>query len=226
MGTDKSQLHRVPLGEVLRSHREKSGRSRADVAASTGMTEAAIQRYEQAGVDEDGTFPSSPRLAMLCLELDISPDLALRSCLSDIQHERYREKEFGASPFDHPAFEWILDQYVAYLRDIDILKHTLRIIISELDNPGSIEPELFEWLLTQARTIASVHDDFVGTAYERIGREPLEMDVMVPGAQGARDKSGKLIDWTKFDYAKMRAATLAAERRASVKGVRDPDAKA
>jgi transcriptional regulator with XRE-family HTH domain len=103
--------------------------SRADVAEMAGLSENSLIRYERAGIDDDGQYPPSPKLAQLCFALDLNPLTVLLSCLSygDFWNSKTYlwEREFMLQ--GHPDYAYLESEVYRLQRENAMYKSALRV---------------------------------------------------------------------------------------------------
>jgi transcriptional regulator with XRE-family HTH domain len=141
----------IPLGELLTKARLDKNMSRAKLAKETGLSENSLVRYEKAGLEKDGQYPPSPKLAILCFELGISPLSALLGCLDRTDFWVASLKTSEEWLMGHPQHLYLEDQYHAMKEDNQILVAALRYLTGQKPHPVSHPPEYLEWL--RAKTV-------------------------------------------------------------------------
>jgi len=136
----------IPLGELLAKARVERGLSRAQLAKETGVSENSIVRYEKAGIERDGQYPPSPKLAALCFSLDISPVLALFGCLNYGDFWKFKGETWDRDLVNHPDYNWLSDEYMAVLRQNRILRSYLSMSLKNHEELTDFEQEILESL--------------------------------------------------------------------------------
>jgi len=187
----------VPLGELLLNARLERRLSRADVGKMAGISENSLARYERAGIEKDGQYPPSPKLAALCFALQIPPIRALLGCLPE--EEYFGQKgTFYDDLNDHPDFEYLNQQHFALIQENRVLGELLKIIILP-DERDKYSEEAIENLQSKVIRIFEAQKQFGNFMEQMTGLlfssfEPGMMSVPGdPGPGGERDTS-------KWDY--------------------------
>jgi hypothetical protein len=160
-------------------------------------------RYERAGVESDGQYPPSPKLAKLCFELDISPLKALLACLPPDDYWKYYFETAEDPQTDHPMFDFLGDQFAQLASD----NRTLRVLLERMIQdpppaPDSAEAEMLEHLKKEARKIFNAQKRFEDAAHMMFSEKKLEMQGFgIPGGPNP----GEPDDWRReHDYAAIR----------------------
>jgi transcriptional regulator with XRE-family HTH domain len=150
----------IPLGELLTKARLDKHMSRAQLAKETGIRENSLMRYEKAGLEKDGQYPPSPKLAKLCFALDISPLTAMFSCLEREEFWGVKNHTFENWLMDHPDVEFVLDEAATLAKENRKLAATLRLFLGPDPKAGSYEEEMLNWLKGEARRIIEIQEAF------------------------------------------------------------------
>lgn len=170
-----------PLGEILLAARERAGWSRAELSKRTKIGQNSIVRYEKAGIDEEeGQYPPSYKLAILCWHLKIRPSKALIACLPP----RYRQEGYAAfhDPVGHPMHDFMKAQYQELLHE----NHMYRVLFSKLFGPkpekNSLAYERLLWLIGAAKEMHASQTRFDNIMTEKGQFVPLLRDFHDPGS--------------------------------------------
>ncbi|MBV6633035.1 MAG: helix-turn-helix transcriptional regulator [Alphaproteobacteria bacterium] len=151
---------REALGKALREAREKAGLSRVALCQKIGISENTLIRYERAGLEEDGQYPSSQNLAMLCLFLDLHPIWTLLKCVPE-EHQEAAEQAFIDYSYEPSyQFHFMQTQYLALLKDNQIQREALRILTKDPDELDDDEKYLKQWLVEQSQEIHDRQEAF------------------------------------------------------------------
>lgn len=148
----------IPLGELLTRARVDKHLSRAQVAKDTGIAENSLIRYEKAGIDEDGQYPPSQKLAKLCFYLGISPLTSLMSCLSRDEFWDVSLETGVDWLSDHPQHRYLEDQYHAHKEDNQVLIYVLRELVGSPRDKARYDEKYVDWLKAKAREIIEIND--------------------------------------------------------------------
>tara|TARA_R110000787_G_scaffold16622_47_gene51577 strand:- start:37981 stop:38928 length:948 start_codon:yes stop_codon:yes gene_type:complete len=167
----RSKAEQVPFGELLTKARLDAGLSRAQLAKETGVSENSLQRYEKAGIEDDGQYPPSPKMAKLCFHLGINPWMALFGSLEEHDFYEYRAHVVIHEASAHPDFNYMMDQYLQVLKDNDVLKSALKFAVGIEDGPH--DEDVREYIISEAIRIASIHEKYTGL-FKGNGRNPFE----------------------------------------------------
>lgn len=177
MATRRKNLQ-TPLGELITRARIEKGLTRAQLAKEIGIGENSLVRYEKAGLENDGQYPPSPKLAKLCFFLGISPTKALFGCLSndDFEFDHYRMQSNEDWLMDHPDHEYLLDQWFALMEDNFKLANTIKLLLGPAPEQGSQRAEFAEWVRNEGRKVVEIQDAFykrLADAGKHVLGEPL-----------------------------------------------------
>ena len=127
----------TPLGELLLSARQQRGWSRAKLSRETGIGENSLVRYEKAGIEEDGQFPPSSKLAVLCMCLEISSHEALLSCMTPEDFSKFSTPETEDDKYGFPLYRIMAEEAVVYTHQNFKLRAIARAYI--LEKQGKIK---------------------------------------------------------------------------------------
>lgn len=172
----------IPLGELLMKARLERGFSRAHVAKEAGVSENSLVRYEKAGLEDDGQYPPSPKLASLCFCLEINPLLALLSCLGGKEYWQYYSQTGEDWLMEHPAHNYVSDQFHALLRDNHIMREALRVLLDPEQAKEEFGPYIVDWVKEEVRKVISVQDAFEQKMKDIGIYRPVERGMAIPGA--------------------------------------------
>lgn len=150
----------IPLGELLTKARLDKHMSRAQLSKETGISENSLTRYEKAGLEKDGQFPPSPKLAKLCFTLDISPLTAMFSCLNHDEYWAFKGYTWENWLMDHPDHEYLLEQWFTLVKENQKLSATLNALLAPKPKPGSYKADMLEWMKSEARDIIARKEAF------------------------------------------------------------------
>jgi transcriptional regulator with XRE-family HTH domain len=171
----RTELDHRPLGELLLKARLEKKLSRAQLSKKLGISENTLVRYEKAGLEDDGQYPQGSKLAVLCFELDISPQKALFGCLSEDQYWMAEGKIWEDKIMDHPSYVWQESQNIALLKDNYFLRNVLKkLIIEPIPVKDSFQEEEMEWMMLQLESIFYRQESFERRYEEIKGCSPLE----------------------------------------------------
>lgn len=189
----------IPLGELLTKARLDKNMSRAQLAKETGFSENSLVRYEKAGLEKDGQYPPSPKLAKLCFMLDISPLTAMFSSLSRDEFWEFKPYTSENWLMDHPDHEYLLEQWFVLVKENYKLRTTLKIMLGPDPEPGSYKEDTREWMKSEARRIIKLQEAF----YQRIAEtfnvpKPDPVSFHTPGDPQFGNNDGAP---SPFDYA-------------------------
>lgn len=184
----------IPLGELLTKARLEQGLSRAHVAKEAGVSENSLVRYEKAGLEDDGQFPPSPKLAALCFSLEISPLTALLSCLGEEEYADYYMKTHEDWLMDHPAHNYVSEQWFALLRDNHLLRETVRVFVDPDTAKEKFGSDGVEWIKEEAKKVIEAEDAFEQKMLERKVFRPNMHGMGIPGPVRSSEED-------PFDYA-------------------------
>ncbi len=157
----------VPLGELLLNARLAMRLSRADVAKATGINENSLTRYERAGLDDEGQYPPSPKLAMLCFFLRLHPLRMLLSCLSygDYWHVKgvVSEEKFHWET-GHPDYDYMTGEVFRLRAQNDLLRAALRRLFDLPDREfgDDVLDALVERVRRMLTTESDLREEFAG----------------------------------------------------------------
>lgn len=151
----------IPLGELITKARLDKHMSRAQLAKETGLSENSLIRYEKAGLETDGQFPPSPKLAQICFTLGISPLTALLSSLSHDEFWKFKSSTKDDWLQDHPDYMYLVNQWFALTRDNHKLTAILKLLLDEDLEPDSQDAEDLSWMKSEARRIIDQQDAFM-----------------------------------------------------------------
>lgn len=177
----RTQQDQKPLGELLLSARLNKGLSRAQVSKATGINEGSLSRYERAGIDDDGQYPLSRKLALLCFFLEIPHLEAAFSCLDQEAFESYRGKTWEDELLDHPAHNYLLEEYTAVLRDCRLLRAALRSFYPDQLGSDATETSDVAWVRENALRIFEKQESFEAEMIARGSFVPLDYSFSWPG---------------------------------------------
>ncbi|WP_296994249.1 helix-turn-helix domain-containing protein [Thalassospira sp. UBA1131] len=184
----------IPLGELLTKARLEQGLSRAHVAKEAGVSENSLVRYEKAGLEDDGQFPPSPKLAALCFSLEISPLTALLSCLGEEEYKDYYMKTHEDWLMDHPAHNYVSEQWFALLRDNHLLRETVRVFVDPDKAKEKFGSDGVEWIKEEAKKVIEAEDAFEQKMLERKVFQPNMHGMGIPGPVRSSEED-------PYDYA-------------------------
>lgn len=157
----RNRREQITFGELLLTKRLEAKLSRAQLSRQTGISENSLIRYEKAGLEQGGQYPTGPKLAKLCFQLGIPAASALWGCMDA---EDYRKYEFGeghADISDHPAFSQLHDQYEYLQQENSTYREALRFLVTEHDDldPSYVE-EVIVWIKDEVRNLFSTFENF------------------------------------------------------------------
>ena len=156
----RQKNNQIPFGELLLKARLEMNLSRAQLSKETGIAENSLIRYEKAGVEEDGQYPPSPKLAKLCFYLGISPLKAMFGCLS---YDEYWEAMTDTSEnwlMDHPDHEYLVDQWFLLNKENRKLAACLKLLLQPTPDPDSHAAQELNWLKQEATKIIEMQQAF------------------------------------------------------------------
>lgn len=171
----------IPLGELLTKARMERGLSRAHVAKEAGVSENSLVRYEKAGLEEDGQYPPSPKLAALCFSLEINPLTALLSCLGEDEYGKYYLQTHEDWLMEHPAHNYVSDQWFALLRDNHLLRETVRVFVDPEGAKKKFGSDVVDWIKEEAKKVVDAEDAFEKRMLERKVFHPNTHGMAIPG---------------------------------------------
>lgn len=173
----------TPLGELLTKARLEKRLSRAGVAKETGITEASLVRYEKAGIEADGQFPPSPKLAALCFFLGIPPIKALFGCLNYPDFWKYKGETWESDVMHHPDHDFLGDEYIDLLKENRRLRAFIKLLLDPNDAKGE---EYFFWMKKEVQQIFDKRFE-IEERWEREGNIELYLDTLrYPGIPSER----------------------------------------
>lgn len=156
---DAPSPRQKPLGVMLFDARKEKGWSRAYLSTATGINANSIAKYEQAGIDEDdGRFPTSPKLSILCLALEIDPMQAMLACVPKNDYGMYeQEARNQTNEYDHPQTTWLAGQMETALRENMLLKNFCELLMANIDTSDMDANE--KWLAEEgAKLVGDYHN--------------------------------------------------------------------
>lgn len=142
---------RKELGAILTDARERFGLSRAALAKRTGITEVSLARYEKAGLDVDGQYPPSPKLAVLTIELGLDLTRLLLACVPAEDYEQWEHKVLEHDS-DAPSTGFLMDQISKIRHDNSLLHMACRVLLKiEKENKSDFpyDDDDINWLRGQ-----------------------------------------------------------------------------
>jgi transcriptional regulator with XRE-family HTH domain len=145
------------LGFLLQKARSEIGWSRKTLAYRSGISLNSINKYEKAGIDEDGQYPPANKLASLMFVLEMRPAEVFIACLPQ---DRQDEGRSIVSDDFNPSYEYMERQYVAILRDCQIYRTLFKSLFGPRPKPASREFEHLLWLIGAAKEIHDKQEDF------------------------------------------------------------------
>ena len=152
-----------PFGEVLLSARLQRGWSRAELANSSGVGENSIVRYEKAGLEDGGQYPPAPKLAALCLALNIDFEDALLGCLTSEDFKTYSHMYKPENKYGFPLYRALSDQIIDFAHENAKLKSIVRAFILQSEGEVELSDEVVGFLKDQfyevARSVSKDDDD-------------------------------------------------------------------
>mgnify|MGYP003117020459 CR=1 FL=1 len=171
----KNAGQQIVFGELLSQARLDLGLSRAEVARETGISENSLIRYEKAGLDKDGQYPPGPKLAKLCLHLDIPAARAMWSCLSAEDYKIARaDTGISDDVVNHPHSLLVSEQLEFLEKENRTLSTALRYLI---DDEGDLVDEEFAQQM-KAWIKSSVHPLLSG--FQEFEKRMVAMGIFVP----------------------------------------------
>jgi transcriptional regulator with XRE-family HTH domain len=194
----------IPLGELLLNARLEKRLSRADVAKLADISENSLVRYERAGIDDDGQFPPSPKLAQLCFTLELNPLTVLLSCLGYREYWREKgelwEREFMMK--GHPDYEYLQSEVFRLMKENAMLKSALRTSFKIEDE--ELTDETRDILLKRVRDFL-VQEASTSRDLLHLGAFPDTGGFSTPGipldrweeAHPGAPRSGKYLQWAE-----------------------------
>lgn len=185
----------IPLGEILTKARFDKRMTRAEVAREAGISENSLVRYEKAGIEKDGQFPPSPKLAKLCFVLDIPPLKALLGCLDDDDYDDYRGRTWEEWLMGHPDYEYLTNQWFAVVRENFKLTQALKTLLSPPVEDGTWKREYAERTVEEGVRAMTLNEQF----YDRLVEQKLHpkgMPLSFFSVAGSRDRD--LYNYAEF----------------------------
>jgi transcriptional regulator with XRE-family HTH domain len=150
----------IPLGELLTKARLDKHMSRAQLSKETGISENSLVRYEKAGLEKEGQYPPSPKLAKLCFTLDISPLTVMFSSLSHNDYWKFKSVTSENWLMGHPEFEYMEEQWFTLVKENHKLAAALKLILGPKPKQGTVDAEMLEWTKTETRQIIKRQEAF------------------------------------------------------------------
>jgi len=141
----------IPLGELLTKARLDAHISRAQLAKKTGISENSLTRYEKAGLESDGQYPPSPKLAALCFHLGISPMLALLGCVDYPDYWGFKGMTLESDVMDHPDHKYLGEENVTLSAENRKLRALLLILTGGNHN---FDEDEARWLMGEVVEIS------------------------------------------------------------------------
>lgn len=181
-----------PLGLLIYKARLEKGLSRAELSRMTEISDNSLIRYEKAGVDQDGQYPPGPKLAKLCFSLDLDPQTALLACLDNDRDYWHFEGMAFNQVNSHPAVEWLEHQYTQALRDCNLMRRGLELLVPLTEDQQSTLSTKDKWFLSELQQCMSDHMDFtVAMLGQRFYNIQVSDDLRMPS--DAADERN--VDW-------------------------------
>ncbi len=165
-----------PLGALLKAARMDKGFTRKEVAEKAAITASSLVKYERWGLDGEGQCPPADKLAKLCSVLKIDPQAALLGSLNDQEYSRYQYHDFDILN-GHPMIVWLEGQYAKTLRDCNVLRSGLELLIDIIDPIDKKLSPSQSWLLQELYETKERHENFearmvrIGTFYFDVWRD-------------------------------------------------------
>ncbi|MFD2204674.1 helix-turn-helix domain-containing protein [Kiloniella antarctica] len=191
----------IPLGELLTMARLEKGLSRAQLAKETNVSENSIVRYEKAGLEKDGQYPPSQKLAALCFCLGISPLTALLSSLERDDYWMYYGETDQEWLMSHPAHSYLSEQWFALTRDNQLLREMLKVFLCPEKAAENFHEDDIEWMKEEARKVIEVQDKFESKMIDLGLFSPTQRTLSTPGDPTKVTRKG--FEKDPFDYASM-----------------------
>lgn len=146
----------IPFGELLTKARLEKRMSRAQLAKETGIAENSLIRYEKAGLEDDGQYPPSPKLAVICYVLGMSPLRAMLSCIDadlycDFNHSLATEYA------DIPQYDYVMNENIELGNENRKLRSLVKILSGANTN---VHKEAVDWLKTEVKSIFDQEERF------------------------------------------------------------------
>lgn len=181
-----------PLGSILLSARLDKNLSRKEVAGQADINPSSLVKYEQFGIDkEEGQCPPADKLARLCSVLDIDPQTALLASLCNDDYGRF--ENWG--PMSHPRVKWLEDQLGKALKDCNILRSGLDLILDHINLEKENPSEEKKWLFSELLNTKERHESYeqrmlqMGTFYFDVWK-----DIDLPSGYSAEQKISWVYD--------------------------------
>jgi len=164
-----------PLGALLQGARRDKGLTRKEVAEKAEISPNSLVKYEKWGVDGEGQCPPADKLSKLCSILKLDPQAALLGSLSDREYARYQFHEFDILS-GHPMTVWLEGQFAKALRDCNILRSGLELVLEMIDPTDKKLSPTQRWMLKEIYKTKERHENFearmirIGTFYFDVWR--------------------------------------------------------
>lgn len=191
-----------PLGELLRHAREKAGLSRAEVAQRAGITVNSLSKYERAGEEEDGYYPSSQKLASLCYALNLNPLKAIMSCMSRDEFWSYKGRVWEDDLLGHPDHEYVVKQYFALTESNRALSEIINVLMVPDHERTEEQQQYVDWYRKEAERRLDFEAEFI-----RRTQRVLNVPALEPHGfswPGRPDIGGNGKEEDVFDYAQQK----------------------
>ena len=158
-GERSSSKTQQPIGSIISNARKAKDWSRSKLSEETGITESSLVRYELAGIEEEGQYPPSPKLALICIALEIEPMLALVGCLPPKLSGYFEDQNFHNKwDYIHPQMDWMEKEYTQAIKDNMLLKNFVELVLENLNEANLDKSE--KWLVKEGKEIVKRHNDF------------------------------------------------------------------
>jgi|GEM_PF-4172320 len=153
-------LAQVSLGNTLSEARASKGWTRLHLSKLSGINPSSIAKYEQAGnIDEDGRYPNSQKLAILCFHLGIAPSKVLWASLPNDEYWDVAINE-GPDVRDHPHFAFIEGQYESLIKENRFLREASKMLLGIEVREFPYDNEDAKWVRSELRSVISRQEDF------------------------------------------------------------------
>ena len=130
------------------------------MSKETGIGENSIVRYEKAGLEEDGQYPTSTKLAALTFSLGLSHAEVLLSCLSKTDFDKYASDLIDNDSYGLPLYRSFIEESIVYAHENAKLLMMLRVFLLEREGELEVTDEAENWIRDEFyRLTRAVHKE-------------------------------------------------------------------
>lgn len=157
----RNRREQITFGELLVTKRLEAKLSRAQLSRQTGISENSLVRYEKAGLEQGGQYPTGPKMAKLCFQLGIPAASAMWGCLSGEEFSEYEFQSGHEDIHDHPGYAQLRDQYDYLQSESATYREALRFLISDHEDlDPSYKEEMRTWIEQEVSGLFDTFDKF------------------------------------------------------------------